>query len=336
MVKGKERILYERRLVGSDLQVKPQPALKAGTKLKALCSIGGPSNQSFLATVKATLEKSDVGAELLGVLRWFSRTLQTIAPDETFGPLGHNLSSDPAFLDFAGNFLKAASTGIDSLEVQKKKLTEEEFRKELPETVLSQLLGSSAGPMEKGAALIRSSSGQEFMVDRKRKQFYHIAIQSKHLSSSGAPVTFALADESDGTRRLLDLVPTLHRNSKEDTVCVIDEIDRSLHPIMVHNYLDFFLKTCASEHDQIIVTTHESNLLDLDLLRRDEIWFAEKDKESCSHLYSLNEFKVRNDLEIRRHYLQGRFGAIPFLGNLAKLTEVSERCLDEQEAAAAS
>jgi len=59
----------------------------------------------------------------------------------------------------------------------------------------------------------------------------------------------------------------------------------------------------------------------LDLLRRDEIWFAEKDDKAATHLYSLMDFKVRNDLEIRKHYLQGRFGAIPFLGNLDRLIE---------------
>ena len=67
------------------------------------------------------------------------------------------------------------------------------------------------------------------------------------------------------------------------------------------------------------MTTHESSLLDQDLLRRDEIWFAEKDALGGTHLYSLMDFKVRNDLEIRKHYLQGRFGAVPFLGDPARL-----------------
>ena len=73
---------------------------------------------------------------------------------------------------------------------------------------------------------------------------------------------------------------------------------------------------------QLIVTTHDSNLLDLELLRRDEIWFAEKDREGATHLYSLSDYQVRND-QIKKHYLQGRFGAIPFLAgtNLVKLKE---------------
>jgi uncharacterized protein len=83
--------------------------------------------------------------------------------------------------------------------------------------------------------------------------------------------------------------------------------------------VEFFLQTCLHGQCQTIVTTHESNLLDLDLLRRDEIWFVEKDDQGATRLYSLSDFKVRKDLEIRKHYLQGRFGAIPFLGDLDRL-----------------
>ena len=64
---------------------------------------------------------------------------------------------------------------------------------------------------------------------------------------------------------------------------------------------------------QLIVTTHESNLLNLDLFRRDEIWFVEKDNDGCSKLYSLEEFAPRYDSDIRKGYLKGRFGAIPLL-----------------------
>jgi hypothetical protein len=126
-------------------------------------------------------------------------------------------------------------------------------------------------------------------------------------------------EESDGTQRLLDLLPALHCGKISDSVYFIDEIDRSMHPMLVWKFLDFFLKSCPRDRRQIIVTTHESNLLDLGLLRRDEIWFAEKDHESATRLYSMADFKVRTDHEIRKHYLQGRYGAVPFLGNLDHL-----------------
>jgi len=123
---------------------------------------------------------------------------------------------------------------------------------------------------------------------------------------------------------LLNLLPALYHLRTSTAVYFIDEIDRSMHPELVWKFLEFFLKMCESGQRQIIVTTHESNLLDLDLLRRDEIWFAEKDQSGSTHLYSLADFKVRKDLEIRKHYLQGRFGAVPFLGNLDRL--ITETC----------
>jgi uncharacterized protein len=85
--------------------------------------------------------------------------------------------------------------------------------------------------------------------------------------------------------------------------------------------MEFFFKSCEGDYRQLIVTTHESSLLDLTILRRDEIWFTQKDVDGATKLYSLSDFQVRKDLEIRRHYLQGRFGAIPFLGDLNQLIE---------------
>ena len=114
-------------------------------------------------------------------------------------------------------------------------------------------------------------------------------------------------------------MPALHTLHTSDTVFVIDEIDRSLHPNLVREFVDFFLRSCSACRTQIIVTTHESNLLDLEILRRDEIWFAEKDQTSATRLYSLTDFKVRTDLDIRKHYLQGRFGGVPFLGDINRL-----------------
>ena len=81
--------------------------------------------------------------------------------------------------------------------------------------------------------------------------------------------------------------------------------------------------TCYTldEAKQRLFTTHESNLLDLDIFRQDEIWFAEKNQEGATQFYPLSEFKIRYDLDIRKGYLNGRFGAIPFLENLEKLNQ---------------
>ena len=133
------------------------------------------------------------------------------------------------------------------------------------------------------------------------------------------------SEESDGTRRLLELLPALYqfgisKNEYDgDSTFVIDELDRSLHPVLSHAFLKFFLETNHEKSHQLIVTTHETHLLDSDLLRRDEVWFVEKDKTQQSRVYSLLDFKIRKDLRLEKGYLQGRFGGIPFVGNMDKL-----------------
>jgi len=133
-----------------------------------------------------------------------------------------------------------------------------------------------------------------------------MTLQAAHVHSD-ALTHLPLEDESDGTRRLLHLLPALFY-MQTSPVIVIDEIDRSLHPQLSKHLIRQFLKLGGQR--QLLFTTHDLNLMDLDLLRRDEIWFAEK-KEGATELYSLADFKVRKDLSIDKAYLEGRFGAVP-------------------------
>jgi AAA15 family ATPase/GTPase len=117
-----------------------------------------------------------------------------------------------------------------------------------------------------------------------------------------------------GARRLMALIPALLHSRSSEKVYLIDEIDRSMHPLLSRMFLQAYLDEKNCGRGQLIITTHESWLLDRELLRRDEVWFTEKDKNGGSHLYSLAEFKVRKDLKLDKGYLDGRFGAIPFFG----------------------
>ena len=113
---------------------------------------------------------------------------------------------------------------------------------------------------------------------------------------------FEYTDESDGTKRLFDLVPILYDVGK-DSVILIDEIDRSLHTKLSQKFLEMFYENNEDNTCQLIATTHDSNLLDLDLVRQDEIWFVERDESHASQLYSLNKFKERFDKKIDKEYL---------------------------------
>lgn len=316
----KEKVIYE-RITGDNgiVEIESKNWQKAGGKLAALVTIGGPQNQSFLATINATLDASDFGDELSGIFGWFKQTLDMIDPDTKYAALSHVLARNSDLLQFAGDFLKLSSTGVDHLKAQKIEITEDELKALLPKGMASKLLDELA-ENEGDTALIKLPNGDDLIVEKSNvNHFYRLAIQASHQQHTGDSFQLDLNDESDGTRRLLELLPALHKLQNKNAVFFIDEVDRSMHPMLVRQYMEFFLQSCRKERSQIIVTTHESNLLDLDLLRRDEIWFAEKDESLATRLYSLTDFKVRNDLEIRKHYLNGRFGAIPFLGNLKNL-----------------
>ena len=118
---------------------------------------------------------------------------------------------------------------------------------------------------------------------------------------------FGAYEESDGTIRIFELLDIIF---SKDKVYVIDELDNSLHPLLVNGFLSKFLR--EKNNTQLIVTTHESKTLDFDLVRRDEIWFVEKNIDCSSKLYSLEEFKdiARFDRKIDKAYMEGRFGGI--------------------------
>lgn len=131
-------------------------------------------------------------------------------------------------------------------------------------------------------------------------------------------VLFEIKEESDGTQRLFDFIPMIDNLLKYDCTYVVDEFDRSLHPFLLQKLVRKIMS--SKTKGQLVFTTHEASLLDCKIFRADEIWFVEKDKEQQStQLHTLSEFKPRYDLDIEKGYLNGRFGAIPFLSKLEDL-----------------
>ena len=321
VVGHKEKPIYERRTDAEGRVEIEAPGLKEGSeRLKALVTVGGKHNQSFLATVRANLEPRDFGDHLNAVINWLDGGLTLIGPNSRHALLGEALAIDDKFREFAGNFLKASATGVDQLKVDRKELSKDEVQALVPEGMLPEIL---KGVAQRNSLVLRLSNGRDLMIERTNDgdHFYQVAIQAAHRNEAEKEFVLELAEESDGTRRLLDLIPTLYSLTQNSAVYVIDEIDRSMHAMLVYKFLEYFLSVCTRMPCQIIVTTHETHLLDLQLLRRDEIWFVEKDRSGATHLYSLTDFNVRKDLQIEKGYFEGRFGAVPFLGDIDRLIE---------------
>lgn len=165
--------------------------------------------------------------------------------------------------------------------------------------------------------LIMRSSKDFFMLEVKGED---VVCQTIQFSHNNKEMLYEIAEESDGTVRILDLLKILL--SDDGVTYVIDELDRCLHPSLTYKFVDSYLQMAAKKNIQLIVTTHESRLLDFDLLRRDEIWFVNKRKNGESDIYSLEEYNARFDQKIDKAYLEGRYGGVPVFSTVFPIEEV--------------
>ena len=141
-------------------------------------------------------------------------------------------------------------------------------------------------------------------------------VNTKHIVN-GDEYEFDISEESLGTQVIFSYIPVLKDVLDNGKVLIIDEFDKSLHPFIVKYIVEIFNDLEINKKGaQLIFNTHDTNLLDLELLRRDQIWFTEKNSEDGSTtIYPLDDFSVRKTENVEKGYLLGRYGAIPFLEN---------------------
>ncbi len=166
-------------------------------------------------------------------------------------------------------------------------------------------------------AILMRSANDFFILNVDSEE--NIECKTIQFSHGKDNVLFNISEESDGTVRILDLLEVLL--SGEGKTYVIDELDRCLHPSLTYKFVDTFLQIAAKKNIQLIVTTHESRLLDFDLLRRDEIWFINKRVSGESDIYSLEEYNTRFDQKIDKAYLEGRYGGVPVFSTVFPIRE---------------
>lgn len=268
-------------------------------------------NYLFLSEINRKSIKGLKEAEdFFNVYNWFSQKLTVIFPESKFSGLNF-IGDDKTMAKTFKEFLSFFQTGINGITTEEVDL--ENF--DIPERIKQDLTKH----IEENKQVIFGINGIIYSLRHSDKNIYKVKkIGLEHLDTKNNPMVFDMNEESDGTQRLFDFIPALHELTKTDSVYVVDEIDRSLHSKLTYTILEGFIKLGIGRESQLIATTHESLLLDLNLLRRDEIWFVEK-QEGESKLYSLDEFKVRNDKIVSKDYLLGRYGAIPIFKNFENL-----------------
>ncbi|MCY4020614.1 MAG: AAA family ATPase [Chloroflexi bacterium] len=258
---------------------------------------------------------------------WFDRTLVPVFADSIPAEgIGLGIMKDSELKHRLKEMLEFLDLGIDNVELREIEFNNdsgltEEFKEYVQEVVKDIPENSN-----ERAIFGRYGSEEYLTVDSENNYSAYELVTLHHLRHEDRSVAFNLAMESDGTRRLLELMPALLglRNSQSEHVFVVDELDRSIHAHLSCKVLELFLQIGSNSRSQLIVTSHDTGLMDLDLLRRDEIWFMEKDRNGASSLYSLEEFKLPEKMNIEKGYLFGRFGAIPVNPSLDSLDWLRE------------
>jgi hypothetical protein len=247
--------------------------------------------------------------------KWFEDTLQIITPDSRPRALAHKIDVDKEFKNYAKDLMCSFNIGITELTSEKKDL--KEFFGEDNEKELDGLIKDVEDSPKKMIGL-RSNKGDELIIVKENGKIWVKTLKVGHIGKGNKSVLFNLDEESDGTVRLLDFLPAFKSIISNEKVFIIDEIERSIHPLLIKELVQKFSLDQQTK-GQLIFSTHESNLLNQEIFRQDEIWFVEKNKDGSTDLYSLNDFKEHKTIDIQKGYLSGRYGSIPFLGNLQDL-----------------
>lgn len=243
--------------------------------------------------------------EIVSVFHWFTLMI-VLFPDSKY-TLTNELASDDSRKDFFQTILSDLDTGIETISEQQRAMDFDKVLSQMPHELAEDIKAQLSNEASSHPVTFKIND-QIIMLrkDDKGNLVYHNLM----LNHGNQNDPFEYADESDGTKRLFDLIPLLYSND-ESHVIVIDEIDRSLHTNLTRKFIELFYQYTKDNNSQLIATTHDSNLMDLDFVRQDEIWFVERQEDHSSCLYSLNKFKQRFDKVLRNDYLIGRYGAIP-------------------------
>ena len=206
----------------------------------------------------------------------------------------HNWHIDDAVIDY----LKEINTGVVGYRTKDRELSEEERE-------ISKKIGLALKPIfqEVDADFHIHSSGDVEKV-----------IELEHRGVDGFKTHFPIQLESAGTLRLLSALPKVLGVLKTGGLIVVDELDLSLHTLAAEKLLRMFCSKILNPHGaQILTTTHDTNLMEIECLRRDQLWFVSKDLTGSTEVYPLTDIHTRPSDNIERGYLQGRFGATPVL-----------------------
>lgn len=294
-------VLFERNL--SKIEVDPDKRLskKERERLKVIAQ-GTKKNRLFLSN---TIDQQMNTWEF--IYDWF-RKLVIIDPKTILNPIVFAASQEA--IDLCSHGLEDMGTGILKLEKTEVDVSSLGLSPSKVEEIYEKI--------DEGATTsFRDRQGNFYFLSMEDGEIKVLRLSAMHKTEEDESEYFDMSLESDGTIRLIDLIPAfcMAMDQRSQRVVVIDELDRSLHSKLSMHLLKNFLDTCGPDRrSQMIFTTHDMMLMDQEMFRRDEMWLVERDNRGVSTMMCMSDYKdIRSDKDVRKSYLEGRLGGIPVL-----------------------
>ena len=242
------------------------------------------------------------------IMKWFSNFITVSGlSHERYKNVTFKMLEDEKTKPQLLEFYKKLDLGFDEIDLEKEPLDTKDFSKVFNENVIKQFLSDLEGKTKINIKTLHKKFNQENE---------YVSLEKFDMRSQ----------ESSGTNKVFNISGPVFDVLQDGGVLIIDELDASLHPLMTLTITKLFNSVELNKHNaQLIFATHDTNLFEYGHYRRDQIYFVEKDAYGASDLYSLVEYKeedgkkIRKDRSFEKDYIQGRYGAIPFIGNLNKL-----------------
>ncbi|MBI5208129.1 MAG: ATP-binding protein [Candidatus Firestonebacteria bacterium] len=237
------------------------------------------------------------------ILEWFAKLKIISGLNEGYSGFTIDKIKEPEFKNKILNFLKIADLGIEDINSTETKISPESLPQNTPEFLKTSALKDELKNVEINTFHKKYNSDKNFLLLEK----------------------FDLEnEESEGTKKFFAISAPIIDTLMRGYTLIIDELDSRLHPILSQHIINLFNSSQNSLNAQLIFASHDTNLLNKEFLRRDQIWFTEKDKYGATKLYSLVEYKigldkVRNDSLYSKNYILGKYGAVPYVGDFKSL-----------------
>lgn len=322
--------IYNRKLINGKVNLDYEYLIKLNPDIEQQQFISylfksTPDNELFLHSLingKKTDGNVDNFNDINNAIHWFKYTLTVLFPNQAYREgVKSQVGNNELLHNIYETILKYFDTGISKINLRDIDQSEINVPKQIIERIKENF---SKDSRENCLGMISGNQDTYFISKDKNKEIIFQEFTTGHAVKGQNNLEFFKAiDESDGTNRLIDLIPLIIDLIRGNKVFVVDEMERSLHPNIMYAIFDAFLSTpdLSKNKSQLIVTTHESVLLTSKLLRKDEIWFAVKSKDGTSRLLSLQDYTDKFDDNVRRDYLLGRYRGVPRIGDKDELID---------------